>query len=469
MTDILDNAVWKAQEGGQKLVLSCPIPEILVEGDRGGGKSDVALFKFAQYIDKGFGSAWKGLIFRREFKDLEDIIGKAKKWFGRVFPEARFLDAPSSYKYVWPTGEQLLFRHVKKPQDYSGFHGQEFPFQDWEEITNWPDDSLYLDMQSCARSSVKGVPVFILCTTNSFGVGHAWVKERFRPGSNRIIEDEFGNKRVSVKLLRRENKALFEADPTYEQRLKAITASDPNKRKAWVENSWDISSGGIIDDLWNPELHCIEPFEVPRSWKIDRSFDWGSSKPYSVGWWAESDGNPAYIKGKWRHFPSGTLFRIYEVYGFTGSPNKGTQETTFQIAERILDVDQSRFENNVSPGAADASIFDEVDGNCMAWNMADKGIDWNRSDKSKGSRILGASIIRQLLYNATMDDKEYPHLYVFDNCTQFLRTVPFLGRDPVQIDDVDTSQEDHIWDEMRYRVLDSGLIKSSVGFQITGM
>ena len=45
--------VWKPQAGAQVKVLSCPVFEVLIEGNRGGGKSDVLLMDFAQHIGKG--------------------------------------------------------------------------------------------------------------------------------------------------------------------------------------------------------------------------------------------------------------------------------------------------------------------------------------------------------------------------------------------------------------------------------
>lgn len=461
--------IWQAQKGGQRLALACPIFEMLIEGDRGGGKTDTPLFKYTQHVNKGFGSHWRGLIFRREYKDLGDVINKSKRWFPRIFPEAKFYESASALKWVWPAGEELLFRHIKRKQDYQGYHGQEFPFIAWEELTTWPDDSLYMDMQSCARSSKKGVPSTIISTTNSYGVGHGWVKRRFEPGSNKIITDKHGNKRVSIKLLRKENLALLEADPDYEKRLLTITENDANKRKSWVGNSWDITAGGMIDDLWSDKIHKIKPFQIPPSWKIDRSFDWGSSAPYSVGWWAEADETPTIINGQVRHFPRGTLFRIYETYGWNGVPNQGTKEVDFDIADRVREIDQERFHNNVEAGPADASIFDQVNGHCIAWNMADKGVDWIPSNKSAGSRKLGAALIRQLLVNTSNQDREYPHFYVFDHCEQFLRTVPSIPRDQVDMDDVDTKSEDHIWDEVRYRVLDSGVIVGASEVQLQGI
>src|SRR5262249_23130954 len=47
-------------------------------------------------------------------------------------------------------------------------------------------------------------------------------------------------------------------------------------------------------------------------------------------------------------------------------------------------------------------------------------------------------------------DGEYPHLFVFSTCRDFLRTVPALQHDPDRLEDVDTAGEDHVADETRY-------------------
>jgi hypothetical protein len=48
--------------------------------------------------------------------------------------------------------------------------------------------------------------------------------------------------------------------------------------------------------------------------------------------------------------------------------------------------------------------------------------------------------------------REDPGLFVFENCLQFLRTIPLLPRDlEGDPEDVDTDAEDHIADEARYR------------------
>ena len=43
-----------------------------------------------------------------------------------------------------------------------------------------------------------------------------------------------------------------------------------------------------------------------------------------------------------------------------------------------------------------------------------------------------------------------PMLYVFSNCRDFIRTIPGLVYDGRRPEDIDTSGEDHIYDETRY-------------------
>ena len=48
------------------------------------------------------------------------------------------------------------------------------------------------------------------------------------------------------------------------------------------------------------------------------------------------------------------------------------------------------------------------------------------------------------------DENGRPRLYVFSTCKQFIRTFPCLVYDSCDVEDVDTSGEDHIYDELRY-------------------
>ena len=114
---------------------------------------------------------------------------------------------------------------------------------------------------------------------------------------------------------------------------------------------------------------------------------------------------------------------------------------------------------NVHAGPADTSIFDVTNGNSIADTMALARVSWTRADKSPGSRKQGWQKLRSMM-KASLNVKagkpmEEPGLFVFDNCRQWIRTVPVLPRDERDADDVDTNAEDHTGDETRYRVMDT--------------
>lgn len=450
--------VWKALPGSQSLFLQSPIREVCFAGTRGPGKTDSMLMSFAQHCGRGFGDYWRGVIFRRNYKHLDDIISKSKRWFNRWSQAPRFLAGSSSLKWVWPTGEELLLRAFEDEEDYWSYHGHEYPFVGWEELTSWPTIACYESMKSTNRSSFQEtesgliIPKLIRSSTNPYGIGHTWVKNYFIDPApyGRIITDKDGNKRVCLFGSVRENPYLGDE---YIKTLESIT--DPNKRKAWLEGSWDITSGGMFDDLWESEKHVLVPFKIPSSWKIDRSFDWGSSKPFSCGFWAQSDGTDAVMAdGTTRSFPRKTLFRIGEYYGCEkDKPNTGLRLTARQVAINILLKEKDLgIAYRVQPGPADSAIYAVTDDASIGENMEREGVFWNLADKRPGSRKNGWELMRDRL-SAVKNGEDKPGMYIFNTCRDFIRTVPHISRDTKDQDDVDTDAEDHIADECRYRVL----------------
>jgi hypothetical protein len=357
-------------------------------------------------------------------------------------------------------------------------------------------------MMSCCRSTVKGIPRKYRATTNPYGPGHNQVKFRFRlPGKDGLIiwdsrddQGELEPPRVAVRSSLQENRVLLDADPGYRARILAAARNDA-ERKAWDLGSWDIVAGGMFDDVWDPRYNVVPFFSVPTSWRLDRSFDWGSSKPFSVGWWAESDGSdlvlpPAQVLKLGRVLQQarvmstvrGDLFRWREWYGWNKKPNEGSRMLAVDIAKGIVERElQWNVRGRVKIGVADSAIFKVENGMSIATDMGKQvrvngqlysGVQWEPSDKSPGSRKVGwertREMIRDVRGEVVKDERgepillangmerrlprERPGLFVTDACEHFLRTVPVLPRDDKDLDDVDTEAEDHVGDETRYRV-----------------
>lgn len=452
--------LWEAQPGSQQLFLSCPVPEILYEGTRGASKTDALLMKFAMYVGRGYASWWRGILFRQTYKQLDEIVVKTRRWFGAAFPNARLLGG-DQMKWVWPSGEELLLRHFAGPGDYQNYHGHEYPFIAWEELTTWPTMQGYEMMKACWRSSCPDptMPRFYCSTTNPMGAGHNWVKTYFvdpaEPGKIIRDQDERGRARqprVRIHGSIYENKALMRNDPKYVEELEGL--SDPVLRAAWLFGSWDITSGGMFDDVWTQRV-VLPPFVIPDGWHIERAFDWGSSKPFSVGWWAKANGEDARMpNGELRPFNRGSLIRIAEWYGWNGKANEGSRMLSSDIARGIREREQLMgIAGRVFPGPADTNIFTVEDGKSIADNMALLGVRWEMAQKTPGSRKLGWEKMREMFGAASNPESDLAGLYTFDTCRHFIRTVKPLARSKKDPDDVDTETEDHCADEARYEVL----------------
>ena len=80
--------------------------------------TDAQLMRFRRNVGQGYGRYWRGIIFDREYKNLDDLVSKSMRWFPEFKDGARFMSSKADYRWVWPTGEELLFRAIKKDTDY---------------------------------------------------------------------------------------------------------------------------------------------------------------------------------------------------------------------------------------------------------------------------------------------------------------------------------------------------------------
>jgi hypothetical protein len=239
-------------------------------------------------------------------------------------------------------------------------------------------------------------------------------------------------------------------DPTYILRLhqsgsKALV-------RAWLEGDWSIIDGAFFDN-WDTTL-IVKPMDwlsyIPAHSLRFRAFDWGSAKPFSVGWYAVSDGT-------WG-LPEGALLKYREWYGADG-PNKGLKLTTDLVAEGILAREKGEY---ISYGVADPSIFIRNGGPSIMEGMLVKGVSWKRGDNR---REPGWAAMRQALGNIPLfpgagpEEVTRPMLYFLECCEDSIRTIPVLQHDEDKMEDLDTEGEDHAGDETRYAVTSRPWVK----------
>jgi hypothetical protein len=448
---------WAPQPGAQTTFLrDQSTHEILLHGNRGGGKSDCLLASFFQGIGQGLGESYIGLLIRREEKDLESLRARLRFFNREVFPEARITYSPHT-EMRWPTGEKLILTHMAREQDYDSFHGWSIAWLGMDEITQHPTPSMYLQLLSTSRSSNPRITPIVRATCNPGGVGSSWVKKRFL--------DTESPDRKAVRLMLNENKM---GDPNYLEKLqKACT--DENQRKAWIEGRWDLASG-MMFEMWDPEIHVIEDISFTQiansGWVLGRSYDHGVASPWACLFFATSNGEslPGNVGPK-----RGDIILLDEIYGADGE-GAGLYLDSHEIGKMIVRR-QDEMGLKFRIGVADNQIF-AGDASSPTNNPSKAfqrlGLYWEAANKSPGSRIAGWQQIRSLLKgsipgpNGTRDQ---PGLFVCARAKETIRQLPLLTRDKKTLDDIDKdTKEDHIADAVRYFVLRSPRAAKSRSF-----
>jgi hypothetical protein len=424
---------WQPQEGPQDLFVRCPAFEAFYGGAVGGGKTDALLGDFARGIE--LGSAWVGVYFRKHFPDMDDVIRRSFEIFGPVYGR----DCYSASKYQWnfPTGAILQFRALERDDDVYKFQGQQFAHISFDELTQWASPFPYTYMMTRLRSA-KGAPVRMRAASNPANVGHAWVKARFidpmPAGIPLLVETKSGKKyhRVFIKSRLEDNKILMRNDPGYSDRIYEV---DPSLAKALREGNWNIVAGAAFPEF-SEQHHVIDNYPIPTDRPCWRSLDWGYDTPYGNLWMFPSNDAELILGG--------------ELYGWSGKPNVGTKESPAEVRHKIA-MFEALHEIYVPYGMLDnqcweerglpSQIVKELSGN----QYDEYRLNWQPWKKGPNSRVQQKQLIHGLM--AVTNGKS--RLKIMRRCHHTIRTLPIIQQDPRNIEDVETTGEDHLYDALR--------------------
>lgn len=453
--------IWEPQTGPQALAISARfVLELLFGGARGGGKTSFLLGDYMQDIDQGEG--WKGIIFRRSYPELEELITQAKEMY---FP----IDATwkvSDRIFTFPTGATLKVRYLDNDDDATMYQGHQYSWIGWDELGNWPTLASYAKMKATLRSTdAKILHKRIRCSANPGGPGHHAVKNYFidhEPAGFKMIVSPEGNSRMYIPAKVTDNKILMNNDPDYVPRLREV--GSPELVRAWLEGDWNVITGAYFPEFSTLE-HVIEPFEIPRHWLRFISGDWGSASPFSFHWHAVSDGtisipdrriDAGSFKGPppLRNIPKGAIVTYREWYGCTyGMINTGLRWPASRVAEGIKT--RTPANERITYRVMDPSAFKQDGGPSHAEIMARQGVFFRPADNS---RLAGWNTVRERLtgIDADPDIKNgvgTPMWYCFSSCAALIRTLPALQHDDKDPEDCDSDAEDHAPDDLRYGLM----------------
>ena len=394
--------------------------ETLFGGAAGGGKSYGQLVDALLYALEYPKS--KQIIFRRTFPDLEKSLIRVSLEF---YP--REAASYNSSKHIWTfkNGSIIDFGYIDSENDVYQYQSAEYDVIRFDELTHFTE-YMYTYMISRCRGA-NPYPKHIKSSTNPGGVGHSWVKERFIDigAPNQIHEITLDNGKKSTVIfipsLVQDNMFLLDNDPDYIDRLELL----PEKEKqALLYGDWDIFDGQFFTEF-DRKIHVIEPFVIPKDWRIYRARDYGLDMCATL--WIAMD----------YHMNCYAYKELYESDLIVSEAARKINEMT----DEKIQIDYAPpdlWNRNKDTGKSTADIF------------AENGQYLTKADNN---RVTGWLAVHEWLKIYKDEQGQLnSKLKIFSNCVNLIRTLPALQHDEKNPNDVAVEPHEltHIPDALRY-------------------
>jgi phage terminase large subunit len=318
----------------------------------------------------------------------------------------------NSEKVTFPNGSKILIGGYNDDRDIEKYIGIEYDGIVVEEATQIRGEQHERLAGSLRTSKQDWVPREYL-SSNPGAIGHQFIKEKFIEPYN--SKTETTTRRFFSSYA--DNPFI---NPEYKTYLESLTG---DLAKAWREGDWDIFAGQAFSS-WRHDRHIIKPFEI-QGWARWRAVDWGYSNPFCCLWLTRNPDN-------------GRIYVYRELYA--------TQLTDRQQARTILDMTPP--DESVNLTYADPSMWASKNVQDITSSSADEyaqtGVPLTRADND---RLSGKRKLDRLLEPLA---DGLPGIQIFENCHNLIRTLPAMVYDDVRTEDIDTDQEDHAYDALRY-------------------
>ena len=479
----------------QQLLHNIEARQILYGGAAGGGKSHALRWDAITFCLANPGL--QAYLFRRTSKELED---NHIKRFLEEMPNELGTYAVSKGWFNFYNGSRLTFCHCENTEDWRKYQGSEIHWLGIDEASLFEPVQI-IELRTRVRLGkyatqqkrgpdghlhplLKDTTLIprVVFTSNPGGPSHNFLKHIFMDGhpplkvffdeTMKDINDPLDQGWTSIYIPARmsDNKYL---DKGYGS---AFSAMAPERARALRDGDWDAVEGAALHTLTKSK-HAVKSFKIPNYWLKFVSIDWGTAKPFSIGWYAVASETVCVQNNAFLPFttqnpfkaiivPQGSLIRFDEWYGCEHNKEDiGLRLDSATVAREIIKrnrkksyildyyLGDSAMDNQYDGPSSAEKMFDATDGEiCLRFYKKDR--------KASYDEILARLAGNPYLYeNGKIET--HPFLFITENCVHAWRTLPILVLDTADPDKGPSmNQEDHVYDELAYALASKPIILS---------
>jgi hypothetical protein len=432
---------------------------LLYGGAAGGGKSELLAYH-AHHLSRTF-PGHRSLLIRTSLPELRrSLIIRTQVRYAQVNVGATLRSVDNVKAWWYDNGSIIEYGYCARDEDVGQFMSAEYDFIGFDEATQFtPYQMLMISgrLRTSKKMAASGVRTHVMFATNPGDRGHTFlyqmlvtptqygryavvydVSEGFDdPAIVRMVElPEDLEELAKVEIDHDPNNHLVVAfvpstvvdnpfiDPTYKKHLSMLPETE---RRQKLLGDWDTFTGQYFSDF-HRHIHVVEPFAIPPTWQRYRGIDFGTANPFCCIWGALDPSD-------------GTMYIYREAY-----------------QKNLSAVEQARLVKNMSVdehGKAETFAMTVIDPSTFS-NVAGTGTtvasQYNHAgvvvSKAKNARVGGWQNMRRYLSPSPVDN--VVRLKIFSNCVNLVRTIPLMRHDSHNPEDLDTKDEDHAVDALRY-------------------
>lgn len=395
----------------------CRSREVLLSGPAGTGKSRACLEKLNLIAMQ---KPVRAAIVRKTRKSLTQSA--MTTFETKVLPvpnQVRFHEGDQEYRY--PSGAKVMVAGLDDPEKIGS---TEFDLVYVQEATELDED----DWGMLLRGLRNGVLSYqqIIADCNPSAPTH-WLKQRCNRGECTLLESKHED---NPTLVDPETKQYTTSGAEY---LKGLDSLQGYLYQRLRLGLW-VAAEGMYFTEFDPQMHVVDPFEIPEDWPRWIAVDYGFAVPFCCLWFTRS--------------PETRRIYIYrELYG------AGLRDE--QQVQKILDATGTE---SLLLKVLDPSMFNlrtEQQRPSIAAVYASNGL-WPVVPGMNARKQGWAIVRRALARDSTDPDTVVPRLQIFDGkCPNLIRTLPTMVVDPLDPEDLadkvgSNKTEDHAVDALRY-------------------